>query len=87
MDRRSGASLVHLLGWTTLLGLAVWVVAGGVYSWLFVRAQFGSETSYRTLRVLYVVESVGFRLWVGSMALLAVIWLKRSLGAQKGRAP
>jgi fatty acid desaturase len=71
-----------VLGWATLLGIAVWVVAGIVFQVFFTEdlfPGFGEEASQAAARFFFLVENVAFRVWIGSLASLAALWLFRAL--------
>jgi hypothetical protein len=87
LNRNPRAMLSRVLRTTLFAGLALWAVAGGIYSWLYVRTEFGSPASIRAIRVFYVAQIVAFRVWVGALALLAAMWLQYGRAAFRKQPP
>jgi hypothetical protein len=75
-----------VLRWTVLAGVIVWVIAGLAAKIIEVTTDFqivfgnlSSNARSDLFRAALVLETFAFRLWVGALALLAVLWLARNL--------
>jgi hypothetical protein len=65
-----------VLRWAVLVGVILWIVGGLANNIIGATASVAFSNLFKAT---YVLEGFAFRLWVGVLALLAVLWLARSL--------
>src|SRR5437660_8706959 len=68
------------------LGLFCWIVAGAVQTALYFSGIYSPEGGpSEVFKVSNPVQAIGFRFWVGSLAVLVIEWLLRRVIAERKR--
>jgi hypothetical protein len=90
-ERNYQELLPVVLGWMTLVSIAVWILAGAVFQIAFSGDLFpalgGEERSQTAAEFFFRLENVALQVWIGSLASLAALWLLRALRRPPGQEP